>query len=87
MDTTESYKDDQHQRFHAKVNGRSVEFPEQWVTARAILDRAGFEGEFCLAAINGEGGKVVQSFKDDDKVDLKKHHHFRATYCGSEVVS
>jgi len=73
--------------FMIKVNGRKLEFSAQVVTAREILNKAGFEGEFCLAATHGESGKVTQKLADNERVDLHEHKHFRATFCGSEVVS
>ena len=73
--------------FVIHVNGRKVEFATQFPTAREILDKAGFEGEFCLSATLGESGKVKQTFAAGDRVDLHEHKHFRATFCGSEVVS
>lgn len=76
-----------HHRFHVKVNGRPVSFDKAEPTARQILDAAGFTGTFCLAATHGEGGKVVRKFEDADRVDLREFKHFRATFCGPEVVS
>lgn len=75
------------EHFVVKVNGKSVEFDERIVKARAILDRAGYEGQFCLAATKGESGKIDREFSDADDVDLHDYKHFRATFCGPEVVS
>ena len=74
-------------QFHIKVNGRPVAFAVEDPTARQVLDAAGFTGTFCLAATHGEGGKVIQKFADNEHVDLKKYQHFRATFCGPEVLS
>jgi hypothetical protein len=76
-----------HKNYVIHVNGRKLTFEHQFETARVILDRAGFQGTFCLAATHGESGKVIHNFTDDDKVDLREFHHFRATFCGPEVVS
>ncbi len=85
--STENVKRSGQHQFQVRVNGRKVDFDERHVTAREILDKAGFEGEFCLAATLGESGKVEQTFSDGDRVDLKKHKHFRATFGGCEVVA
>ena len=76
-----------HEHFVIHVNGRKVDFDQQFETARIVLDRAGFEGTFCLAATHGESGKVIRTFADNDRVDLREFHQFRATFCGPEVVS
>jgi hypothetical protein len=82
--------DTEHQHHHEyviHVSGRRVEFDIERPTARRVLDQAKFVGQFCLAATHGEGGKVIKNFTDDEHVDLKEYKHFRATYCGPEVVS
>lgn len=76
-----------HEHFVIHVSGRRVDFEAEKQTARHILDKAGFTGTFCLAATHGEGGKVIKNFADGDIVDLKEYKHFRATFCGPEVVS
>lgn len=70
-----------------RVNGKVVEFDRQVARAREILDAAGYEGQFCLAATVGESGKIDRQFANGDDVDLGQYKHFRATFCGPEVVS
>jgi hypothetical protein len=81
------HQEQHHHEYVIHVSGRRVEFDIKDPTARQILDKAGFKGQFCLAATEGEGGKVIKNFADGDHVDLKDYKHFRATYCGPEVVS
>lgn len=76
-----------HHEYVIHVSGRRVEFDIERPTAREILDKAKFIGQFCLAATEGEGGKIIREFKEHEHVDLKEYTHFRATFCGPEVVS
>ncbi|MBX7096425.1 MAG: hypothetical protein K1X89_01820 [Myxococcaceae bacterium] len=85
--TPEKHEAQPQQTFIIFVNGRKLEFHNQLEEARVILDRAGFTGTFCLAATHGESGKIEREFAEHEQVDLRKYHHFRATFCGPEVVA